>query len=170
MMIIDEPYLSGNASVGGWGMVIPYAVVDNVLAKRASELFPDLRRYVRMDMMTHMESYSGGRSNIRFVTGGWSTYGDVRGPLAPWMAQQHAAAARLGLPFMWSINGLLGTNKTDVTAAQVRAWGTVMAADVNSDGLYFYAGIGHPLKQGYLVTRSDMRAAWDIVLAAMVQP
>lgn len=159
-MVIDEYQL-----VRAWGLSIPWSVVDNVLARRVSEVFPGFRRSVRRDAV-NIEHESGGRSNIRFVNACWNAHLASRGPISTYMATQKAAAARLGVAYWWMFNPPDGgTSGGDMTATQVRATGIPMAQDAGSLGVSVWVG-----SRTDLLVRTDMRAALDDVRAALVQP
>jgi hypothetical protein len=165
--VIDEPN-----SVVHWGMAIQMSVVDGVLAKRCKEIFGDIPLQVSM-RATAIEQ-SGLKPHYLQVVQ-MSYHRPRYGPIATFMAEQKAAAQRLGMQWAWGLNpenggdgssgitGSGGTGQWRMTPTEVRTYGLAEAADTASRSIAVWVSGSPP--NTFLQTAAYVSAFTDVVAA-----
>ena len=163
-MVIDEPYCAHC-----WGLTSPiqFSVVDGVLAKRMSEVFPTFRHlmFVRMDA----ERIQKTGVTPHYVRGCWMQQEgreSVGGP-EPYMSRQRAAARALNLRWMWGLNFQNHSYPwRPITPAEIRSFGIPMAQDQEAHGVMFWSGMGQgSYSTGFIQTAPYVSALNDVVAA-----
>jgi hypothetical protein len=166
IMVIDEPFCAAC-----WGLSAPmqFSVIDGVMAKRISEIFPDYIPFIRVS----------GRRIVRtgqiprYIRGCWNQMEGVQDgtrTVQEYMAMHIAAARSLNLRWVWGLNIHNYTASHRIlTPADIRYAGIPMAQDQESHGVYLWAGIGvRGMQDKYaLLQTAPYISAWNDVIAAM---
>lgn len=139
------------------GTPIAWQTIEE-MARYSKSLWPALPTAVRVPPSTLAQA------NVRwtYLDAGWAQYSTPRGDLRTFLANEVAEARGLGLGLVAGLNLLdgSGTNTAPMTAAQVQAFGTILAKEPSVCAL-----IGWRYDPAYL-NQSGMRQALDVVAAA----
>lgn len=135
--ILDEPH-----NLNTWKDGVPYSTVE-AMAKYSKELWPDLPTVVR----AYPDWLSNASFRWQYLDAAWAQYSGRKGEVRQWMKDQSFYAQNEGLGLIVGLNllnggdessGILGTIKGSyaMSAAQIKEWGSVLAADPYACGFY----------------------------------
>jgi hypothetical protein len=141
-------------------------VVDNILARRAHQVFPGFPISVRLSPTT-LERLLPDPAH---VTAAWGTYKEGRsGEVRAWMADEHAAARRMGIELQWTINAYEAPGDGPfISPAELREVGTAMARDADSYGVGLWTKLSTGQDPVTELQTAAMRRALADIANAMV--
>jgi hypothetical protein len=154
-VLIDEPHDKSN-----WGgRPVPFATLE-AMAKYSKQVLPGLTTVVR----SYADWLAQAKFRWKYLDATMAQYSARKGEVKRWMRGQATAARKEGLGLIVSLNVLNGGNKASrlrglyrgnyaMSASQLRQWGSVLASNSSSCGLFFWN-----YNRSY-ISRSDIRSA-----------